>query len=188
MRQIDRELADAVKATPGEGLSPEPKIAAEEAGPESKPGVERPAPAPRKPKRNIGMLLSLGAVTFGVMAIALTIGEDASFAKTVDRLVADRARMVGRPVNVQGTLVKGSLAYQDNPCEYRFSLASGGVELPVRYPVCVVPDNFRDAPESDVEVTASGKLAPGGGFEATKVMAKCPSKQGYQPASAAAKR
>ncbi|HEU4408652.1 MAG TPA: cytochrome c maturation protein CcmE [Polyangiaceae bacterium] len=174
MRHIDRELAEAIKAAPGE-----------EPGPDSKPGVARPAPPPR-PKRNLGLLLGLAAVTGGVVALALSIGEGTSYAKTVDQLLADRVRLAGRPVNVQGTLVKGSLSYQDSPCEYRFTLTAAGALLPVRYPVCVVPDTFRDTPAGDVEVTASGKLAPDGSFEASNVMAKCPSREGYQPQGAAA--
>jgi cytochrome c-type biogenesis protein CcmE len=173
MRQIDRDLAEAIKDAPGE-----------EPGPDSKPGVTRAAPTPAKPKRNIGLLLGLGAMTGGIVVLALTLGEGASYAKTVDQLVAERARLAGRPVNVQGTLVKGSLAYQEKPCEYRFTLTSAGVDLPVRYPVCVVPDTFRDAPATDVQVTASGKLSADGSFEASNVLAKCPSKEGYQPAGA----
>jgi hypothetical protein len=57
--------------------------------------------------------------------------------------LAERARLTGRPIDVKGTPVKGSLAYQEKPCEYHFKLVSGAVELPVRYPVCVVPDTFR---------------------------------------------
>jgi cytochrome c-type biogenesis protein CcmE len=46
----------------------------------------------------------------------------------------------------------------------------------VRYAQCIVPDTFKDVPGMDVGVTVEGKLAAGGGFEASQVMAKCPSK------------
>ncbi|HEU4534795.1 MAG TPA: cytochrome c maturation protein CcmE [Polyangiaceae bacterium] len=168
MRSIDQELAEA--------LGPDPAAAP---APDSKPGVARPAPPPNpppSPKRNLGLLLGVGAVTAGIVVLAVSI-EGGAYAKTVDQLVAQRARMAGREVRVQGILVKGSLVYQEQPCEYRFTIANQGVELNVRYPVCVVPDTFRDSPTTDVEVTATGKLAATGGvFEATGVMAKCPSK------------
>jgi cytochrome c-type biogenesis protein CcmE len=46
----------------------------------------------------------------------------------------------------------------------------------VRYAQCIVPDTFRDIPGMDVSVTAEGTLAASGDFEATQIMAKCPSK------------
>ena len=51
-----------------------------------------------------------------------------------------------------------------------------GAVLDVRYPQCVVPDTFRDRPEAEVGVTAEGRLQRDGSFEATQIMAKCPSK------------
>ena len=79
-------------------------------------------------------------------------------------------------MRVEGTLVKGTLVRRDQPCEYRFKVAKKGVELPVRFAQCVVPDTFRDMPGMDVSVTAEGKLKDTGYFEASSIMAKCPSK------------
>jgi cytochrome c-type biogenesis protein CcmE len=77
---------------------------------------------------------------------------------------------------VQGILVKGTLVHRDQPCEYRFDIQAKGAVLPVRFPQCVLPDTFRDMPGMDVAVTAEGKLTQSGGFEASNIMAKCPSK------------
>ena len=77
---------------------------------------------------------------------------------------------------------------RDSPCEYRFlirkldkegKLDKTGQVLEVRYPLCVVPDTFRD--KAGVEVTAEGRLAADGHLEATKIFAKCPSK--YDPST-----
>jgi cytochrome c-type biogenesis protein CcmE len=174
MNRIDQELAEAVEAQPRD-----------EAAPDSKGGVAKPATAPPKPKRNIGLLLGLLAMTGGVTALALSFKESAVYAKSVDQLMADKASLAGRPVRVQGNLVKGTLEHQEQPCEYRFKIASkGGPELPVRFANCVVPDNFRDVPGMDVEVTVEGKLAAGDKFEATNVMAKCPSRYDMQEKAA----
>jgi cytochrome c-type biogenesis protein CcmE len=162
MNSIDRELAQAIDAAPADGAGPDPKAAA-------------------KPKRNLGLLLSLGAMAGGIVVLAFISGEGATYAKSVDQLVADRGRMAGRAVRVQGDLVRGSLSYQEQTCEYRFRMTQNGVELPVHYTTCAAPDTFRDTPEGNVEVTAEGKLSSDGGFEAEHVMAKCPSKRGYQP-------
>ena len=76
----------------------------------------------------------------------------------------------------EGDQVKGTQLHQDKPCQYRFNLTSNPDQLPVRYGQCVVPDTFRDVPDMDVKVTVEGKLDDAGNFEATQVMAKCPSK------------
>ena len=43
-----------------------------------------------------------------------------------------------------------------------------------------MPDTFRDVPGMDVAVTAEGKLTDDGRFEASQIMAKCPSKYEMQ--------
>jgi len=119
-----------------------------------------------------GVLLVGVAIT----GLVLSFQDAAVYAKTVDQLVADKAKMAGRAVRVEGNLVKGSLVHQEKPCEYRFRMAEKGAEIPVRYAQCVVPDTFRDVPGMDVRVTVEGKMSAEGTFEATLVMAKCPSK------------
>jgi cytochrome c-type biogenesis protein CcmE len=69
---------------------------------------------------------------------------------------------------------------RDQPCEYRFTIGKNGAELPVRFAQCVVPDTFRDVPDLDVGVTVEGELQADGSFEATSVLAKCPSKYEMQ--------
>jgi cytochrome c-type biogenesis protein CcmE len=87
---------------------------------------------------------------------------------------------MGRAVRVEGTLKKGSLMRRDQPCEYRFTIAKSGTELPVRYARCIVPDTFRDMPGMDVTVIAEGTLEQAGHFEASSIMAQCPSKYEMQ--------
>lgn len=169
MSRIDQELAEALESG-----------SREESGPDSKPGVVKPSPQRNKPKRNLGMLVGLVAMTGGIAALALSFQESAVYAKSVDQLMAEQGHLAGRAVRVQGNLVKGTLVHQEQPCEYRFRMTKGGVELPVRYPNCVVPDTFRDVPNMDVEVTVQGKLLADNSFEATEVMAKCPSKYDMQ--------
>jgi cytochrome c-type biogenesis protein CcmE len=157
---LDEELARAANET-------EPPAV-------SRPLPERSAPPP---KRNVGLLVGLLVVSAGIVGLVMSFQEAAVYAKTVDQLVAEKAKMAGRAVRVEGDLVKGSLEHQEKPCEYRFRMTSpGGAEIPVRYANCVVPDTFRDVPGMDVKVTVEGKLAQNGQFEATQVMAKCPSK------------
>jgi cytochrome c-type biogenesis protein CcmE len=102
--------------------------------------------------------------------------DNAIYSKPVDQLVAQKARFIGRPVRAEGNLVHGTLEKRDTPCEYRFTITKNGVDVPVRYAQCVVPDTFRDVPGMDVGVTVEGALLADNSFEATSVLAKCPSK------------
>lgn len=166
MSRVDDELAQAIAdseaATSGDDAVP----------------VTRTAPLkPGSPKRNLGLLLALLVMGGGILTLVMTSFENAAvYSRGVDVLVKEKDKLMGRNVRVEGSLVKGSLKRRDQPCEYRFSLAKGGVTVPVRYAQCIVPDTFRDMPGMDVSVTAEGTLAQNGSFEATHIMAKCPSK------------
>lgn len=166
MSRIDEELAKAVA---------ESEVAA--------PAVEAPPPVAtaRPTQRNVGLLAALLVMGGGILALVLWSGKQESmYARKVEELIAQKETLVGRNVRVTGTLTKGTLLRRDDPCEYRFQIEGGGTKLPVRYAQCVVPDTFRDVPGMDVTVIAEGKLEPGGHFEASKIMAQCPSKYEMQ--------
>ena len=130
-----------------------------------------------KPKRHLGLLIALTLIAAAIIAaMAFSFNDAAVYAKTVDQLLAQRDHLTGRRVRVEGALVHGTLKKRDEPCEYRFEIESAGKTLPVRYPKCVLPDTFQDRPETNVKVTAEGFLTKDGYFEATLIMAKCPSK------------
>jgi cytochrome c-type biogenesis protein CcmE len=182
MSDLDKELEKAIaesEADAGRGSAP--------------PGSERPveavqatplAPKPT-PRRNLGLLLGLLVIGGGVLAPVMTSANKAAiYSVPTDELVAHKADYAARNVRVEGTLVKGSLRQRAEPCEYRFTIEKNGKRLPVRFPQCVVPDTFRDAPGMDVQVTAEGRLSDEGHFEATNIMAKCPSKYEMQEKAA----
>ena len=128
-------------------------------------------------KRGLWVVIGIVAVGGGLMALALGgMKDNAIYSKPVDQLVADKAKFAGKPVRAEGNLVHGTLMKQEKPCEYRFTIEKNGVQVPVRYPQCVVPDTFRDIPTMDVGVTVEGELRADNTFEATSVLAKCPSK------------
>src|SRR5271165_5399518 len=127
----------------------------------------------------IAVALTMGAAA--IVTIVLTGMQDkALYSKPVDQLLAQKTKFLGRPVRAEGILVPGTLVKRDQPCEYRFSIAKNGSELPVRFAQCVVPDTFRDVPDVDVGVTVEGELQADSTFEATSVLAKCPSKYEMQ--------
>jgi cytochrome c-type biogenesis protein CcmE len=131
--------------------------------------------------KGIAMAVGLAMAAGGVAALVLSGMQDkAIYSKGVDELIAQKAKFLARPVRAEGLLVHGSLAKRDQPCEYRFILQKNGVELPVRFAQCVVPDTFRDVPDIDVGVTAEGELQADNSFEASNILAKCPSKYEMQ--------
>jgi cytochrome c-type biogenesis protein CcmE len=166
MSRLDEELARAVEESEGDAPA-----AARDLHPVP------PAARPKKPLRNVGLVLALVVMASGILALVLTTAPDAAvYSKGVDEVLTEKDRLGNRNIRVAGVLVKGSLKHRDDPCEYRFKITKNNAVLDVRYPQCIVPDTFRDRPDVDVEVTAEGKLSSNGSFEATQIMAKCPSK------------
>lgn len=174
MANLDDELRDALKNSENgadEGASARPSASGEEA-----PAVHRSV-ADEPPKRNLGLLAGLLVVMGGILTLVFTSVDDAAiYSVTTDQLVKNKSDYEDRNVRVEGDLVNGTLRFRKEPCEYRFTMEKNGENIPVRYPACVVPDTFKDVPGVEVQVTAEGKLSPEGHFEATHIMAKCPSK------------
>jgi cytochrome c-type biogenesis protein CcmE len=170
MTDLDEELRRAIADSEAE--SSQPTAVAADALPPRTAG-----PARGTGRRNLGLLLGLLVMGGGILTLVLGSADKAAiYSVPTDQLVAQRDEYAARTVRVEGMLVKGSLLHRAEPCEYRFSIEKNGARLPVRYAHCVVPDTFRDVPDMDVEVTAEGKLTPEGHFEASQIMAKCPSK------------
>ncbi|MDB4941825.1 MAG: hypothetical protein JWP97_1359 [Labilithrix sp.] len=132
---------------------------------------------PDASRRRLLLLVPLVMAAAAIVALVLVGMQDKGmYSKPVDVLVQERAKFIGKPVRAEGNLVHGSLVKRESPCEYRFSIEKNKSEIPVRYAGCVVPDTFRDMPGVDVGVTVEGELHADGAFEATQVLAKCPSK------------
>lgn len=116
------------------------------------------------------------AVVVGGAAIYLLVssfgGGGMVYYKTVDELLADRARQAGRPIRVNGLLVEGSIARKPGTDEYRFELTKNGETIAVTYRG-ILPETMLPGRELVVE----GALAAAGNeFAATEILTKCPSK------------
>ena len=172
--KLDQELAELVRDGENE----------DEAVPSVPPVAGPKATPPTESKGNLKLLVALLAMGAGIVALVMSFSGAAVYAKTVDQVVADAGKLQGRKVRVEGRLVHGSLKRREQPCEYRFELGGGGAVLPVRYAQCVVPDTFRDVPGMDLDVTVEGTVSQDGSFEATQVLAKCPSKYEMQDMAA----
>jgi cytochrome c-type biogenesis protein CcmE len=163
MSGVDEELARAV--------------AESEAAAQAEPVAVPVAAPPTKKKSSLGLLVMLVVMAAAILTLVFTSVNDSSiYSVDVSRLLAERAKYASRNLKVHGTLVKGTLVRRADPCEYRFRIGEKNAVLDVHYPQCIVPDTFRDMPGMDVEVTAEGHLASAGYFEASQIIAKCPSK------------
>lgn len=76
-----------------------------------------------------------------------------------------------RLVRVSGTVVGDTIDWDAHNVVLRFELADDTGRLPVVYKG-VRPDMLRDGATATVE----GKMGPGGVFQATQILLKCPSK------------
>jgi len=149
--------------------------------------IERGAPAvsasasAETPRRNLALLAGLLVAAAGILTLVFSsVDEAAIYSMTTDKLLEQKEKFTGKNLRVEGDLVPGTLTRRDQPCEYRFNIEKNGQKLAVRFPQCVVPDTFKDVPGMAVQVTAEGKLNDEGHFDATHIMAKCPSKYEMQ--------
>jgi cytochrome c-type biogenesis protein CcmE len=122
----------------------------------------------------VGVVVAL----LGCATAFLLFGSQSSnafvYSKFVNEVLAQPKAFTGRELRVEGDLQAGSIAFRQDPCEWRFILSKSGHSLPVRFPQCVVPDSFRDG--RGIAVTVQGQLQNEGWFLANQVIPRCPSK------------
>lgn len=128
----------------------------------------------------IKVIASIVVVGGGVGALLYsTAGNAFEYYKHVDEVAAQRAAWQGKPLQLHGFVVPGSIQRRIDKdkqlVEYKFDAVNCGSTVEVRY-AGMVPDTFKDGAEVVVKGTFEGDA-----FHSTEVMAKCPSK--YQATS-----
>ena len=113
-------------------------------------------------------------VAFGILLYS-TLGESMQYYKYVDEVMAEPQVWHGKPLQVHGYVVKGSIGRKRDALEYQFDLQRNGKTIRAYY-TGIVPDTFKD----DSEVVLTGQLTDQG-FMATDMTAKCPSKYEEAP-------
>lgn len=118
----------------------------------------------------------------GVMALAvgymivLGLQNNTEYFLTVGELEARGPTAQNQVVRVSGTLVPGTMARAVDATGVQFAIAdgvdaTGSNALPVVYQGAQVPDIVGD----DIQIVADGQINAQGTFEATTLLAKCPS-------------
>ncbi len=119
------------------------------------------------------LAVAVGWLLFGSGATSAFV-----YSKLVDEVMQSPQSYTDRELRVEGKLQEGSVAFREEPCEWRFTLEKSSHRMPVRFPQCIVPDTFRDG--MGIDVTVQGKLGADGMFVADQVVPRCPSKYEMQ--------
>jgi cytochrome c-type biogenesis protein CcmE len=104
-----------------------------------------------------------------------TMGESLEYYKKVDEVMVNPAEWQGKALQLHG-YAKG-VSRKPDSLDYRFDIHSNGKAVRAYY-TGVTPDTFKE----DSEVVVKGRLNKDNTFEASEIIAKCPSK--YNPAAA----
>jgi cytochrome c-type biogenesis protein CcmE len=132
---------------------------------------EKKSPRPRKRvplSFMIGGIAILAAVAYLVYA---NTQASAVYYMTVSEL-RHCATCTTQSVRVAGIVQAGSIQRDDQKNVMRFVITEGNQSLPVTYTGGIVPDIFR----AGIQVVVEGYYTGSGPFQATTLLAKCPSK------------
>jgi cytochrome c-type biogenesis protein CcmE len=124
-------------------------------------------------------------VTAAVLVLAFagllrsTLREGTEYFKHVDEVMTDRGAWEGKPLQLHGYVVPGSILVKQSTLEYRFKVQNNparsgeaGTVVDATYKG-IVPDTFKD----EAEVVLRGRLTSEGFHtDPNGVVAKCPSK------------
>ena len=123
-------------------------------------------------------LVFLGGASLVVLSLAYLIyggiQQGATYWVTVGELEQRTAGTLPSEVRLGGTVAPGSIAWDASHHHLRFLITDGQHALPVAY-AGVVPDVFG----AGRQVVVEGTLDRGGKFNATTLLAKCPTR--YDP-------
>jgi cytochrome c-type biogenesis protein CcmE len=108
-----------------------------------------------------------------------TLRDGAEYFKHVDEVMADRQAWEGKPLQLHGYVIPGSILQRPNTLDYRFKVQNNPIRagepgnvISVTYSG-IVPDTFK----GEAEVVLHGKMGPEGFHtDPNGVIAKCPSK------------
>ena len=131
-----------------------------------------PVAAPASGRR-LKLLIAGGTILLGVCYLIVTALQTSTvYYMTVGELMARGSAAQTQQVRVAGDVVPGSVERIDAGLALRFLVHDGSGEMPVYYKGGPVPDIFGD----QVQVVVEGKVGPDGTFQASTLLAKCPSK------------
>jgi len=123
--------------------------------------------------RRLKLLVAGGSILLGVLYLVVTALQTSTvYYITVGELLSRDSSTSTQQVRVAGDVVPGSVERIDAGLALKFLVHDGSGQMPVYYKGGPVPDIFGD----QVQVVVEGKVGPDGTFQASTLLAKCPSK------------
>jgi cytochrome c-type biogenesis protein CcmE len=116
----------------------------------------------------IGLTAAVLVMAFGGLLYS-TMGESLEYYKKVDEVMVNPGEWHGKALQLHG--FAKSIGRKPDSLDYRFDIHSNGKVVRAYY-TGVTPDTFKE----DSEVVVKGRLADDNTFQATEIIAKCPSK------------
>jgi cytochrome c-type biogenesis protein CcmE len=137
-----------------------------------------PSPRSRRPLFVRGRFLIAGLVLAGALGYLIYVGVQGAsmYYLSVSELATRGEAAYENDVRLGGKVMEDSLRQDSSTMTAQFMVTDGQRSVPVTY-TGVLPDAFK--PGADVVV--EGRLGASGVFEASTLLAKCPSK--YEPAA-----
>jgi len=139
------------------------------------PGETADAPSSARPRR--GWPRSRFLIAGGAGAAALgffvtsALNSGAVYYLTIGELRAKGDAVQGQRVRVAGRVTPGTIERSGSSLRFVASDPATALQMPITYRG-IIPDAFNE----EAEVVVEGKLTPSGEFQATTLLAKCPSK------------
>ncbi|MCL5958161.1 MAG: cytochrome c maturation protein CcmE [Chloroflexi bacterium] len=113
-----------------------------------------------------------GIVLLAIVYLMYSSMQDATvYYLTPSELINRAATVSDQGVRVGGKVVEGTVKHDNSTRTLTFTVGDEQTEIPVVYKG-VIPDTFKEG----VDVVVEGKYTPQGVFEASVLLAKCPSK------------
>jgi cytochrome c-type biogenesis protein CcmE len=135
--------------------------------------LPRPAVSPASNGRHLKLLVAGGAIVLAITYLIVTALQTSTvYYITVGELLQRGPAGGAQHVRLAGDVVPGSVEKIDSGLAIRFLVYDGSGQMPVYYKGGPVPDIFGE----EVQVVVEGKVGPDGTFQASTLLAKCPSK------------
>ncbi|MCH7824474.1 MAG: cytochrome c maturation protein CcmE [Acidobacteria bacterium] len=116
--------------------------------------------------------IAVTVILVAVVYVFITgMSETMVYYYNVSEVAERRVELTGEAMRLHGQVVAGSIEKDDTGLVHKFLIEEGGQTVPVVYRD-LVPDTFQDLADAVVE----GSFDADGTFQATFLMAKCPSK------------
>jgi len=125
-------------------------------------------------KRNISLIIGVIVIVACLAVAAYTLSGSVTVYKTVSEISLGGSDVIGKPYNINGTVVNGSIDWDKDELILTFKLTDEEETIDVKYPK-PAPNNF----ENGRTVVVYGVYTKDKIFEANQILVKCPSK--YAP-------